>query len=750
MIPLLYIGGTVIVGVVVATLVECCTGARGRGARLAAGAVVNCPNAPPQPAILVPVLPPPVIGAVLPPPVITSVARAAGTTGGATRVVIHGNDFTAGNVTVQFDGVNVAHIVQSTASRIDIDTRAHLAGDVDVRVTNSDGQSATATRAYRYRDPEVTAITPNVGPLADGQAIRVSGEFFGPNVHLTIAGRPALAIVRVDEQTITATVPALVGPTPSNRALTIDVINTHDQARGRLVAAYTYQPLSVTGVAPQWGPSSGGTALTITGTGFDAATIISIAGLPAGALALQSPTCITCTAPALPRHGTVDCDVVATTPAGAGQTDTLADGYTYLAPVTLAAVVPPLGARAGETAVAIFGMGFKEAMECRFAGKASQPIIINAGHMSARTPGGQAFVDNEALPVTVRVNNAQQASELADAYVYRAEERKMNVVIYPGGHDLRSTLALGANDGALRTQLLNMHNTGSVSAQEGISDALPTGNAYHAHIAGGAGGMLFCTQVMQKAPALPYPVGTIIPARDPVIHQVLDVTLSRPGNNYDINVLASRTPNGMWHCSVSNAAANNKHTAAMRLNFAGDRAVAAAVTGAFTLLSVEAATGALARCDDVVIHGRNIPDDPLVVTFGGVAALAYTRNSATSITATPPVGAGSVEVRVTDADGVYVALPAAFTYQPFAATALWPAIGSHDEDVHVVITGTGFTQETTVTVGGVAAEVAVYGSTVITTVVPALAGGAVAGMVNVVVLLTPGGATRTLTYQYMQ
>ena len=88
---------------------------------------------------------------------------------------------------------------------------------------------------------------------------------------------------------------------------------------------------AVTGVSPGSGPVSGGTSVTITGSGFTGATAVNFGGTVASSFTVNGDTSVTATAPAATAVGPVD--VTVTTPSGTSATSS-ADQFTYTYPFT--------------------------------------------------------------------------------------------------------------------------------------------------------------------------------------------------------------------------------------------------------------------------------------------------------------------------------------------------------------------------------------------------------------------------------
>jgi hypothetical protein len=105
------------------------------------------------------------------------------------------------------------------------------------------------------------------------------------------------------------------------------------QARAA-IASFIVQP-TVSGVTPNAGPTSGKTAITITGTGFiPGATSVAVGGTAATSVVATTTSTLTAVTPA----GTLGPATVAVTTAGGS--GTLAGGFTYVPPAQITAITP--------------------------------------------------------------------------------------------------------------------------------------------------------------------------------------------------------------------------------------------------------------------------------------------------------------------------------------------------------------------------------------------------------------------------
>src|SRR6202040_1334983 len=139
-----------------------------------------------------------------------------------------------------------------------------------------------------------------------------------------------------------------------------------------------------TSIAPSTGPASGGTAVTITGTGFQSGATVSLGGTAATSVVVSSSTSITATTAA---HAAGAVNVVVTN--SDAQSGTLPNGYTYGNPApTVSSIAPSSGPAAGGTAVTITGTGFQSGATVSLGGTAATSVVISS-NTEMRGAGGE-------------------------------------------------------------------------------------------------------------------------------------------------------------------------------------------------------------------------------------------------------------------------------------------------------------------------------------------------------------------------
>jgi len=254
-----------------------------------------------------------------PPPTVTSVSPTTGTTAGGTTVTITGTNFAPG-ATVTFGGVAAPNVAVASSTQLTATTPSGSAGTVTVTVTVS-GQSGSLASAFTYVPvPTVTSVSPRGGPTTGGTTVTITGANFAAGATVTFGPAPATNVVVANGTQITAT-------TPAGSAGPVTVTVAVNGQSGSLLNAFTYTlPPTVTGVSPNTGPTSGGTAITIAGTNFATGATVTLGSLPAANVVVVSSTQITASTPAQ-SASTVNVTVTNLGP----QSATLPNAFTYAA-----------------------------------------------------------------------------------------------------------------------------------------------------------------------------------------------------------------------------------------------------------------------------------------------------------------------------------------------------------------------------------------------------------------------------------
>jgi hypothetical protein len=165
----------------------------------------------------------------------------------------------------------------------------------------------------------------------------------------------------------------------------------------------------VTTISPNSGPPSGGTVVTLTGSGFTGATTVYFGPTtnPGTALTVQSDTQLTVTSPA--GTGVADIRVIT----AGGESDAGAtDQFAYIGVSNLD---PALGPPGGASSVAVTGSGFTGATAVHFGSNAATNLeVISDTEVTVTSPAGSGVVD---VTVTAGQHTSQPAAPDQFAYI---------------------------------------------------------------------------------------------------------------------------------------------------------------------------------------------------------------------------------------------------------------------------------------------------------------------------------------------
>ena len=291
------------------------------------------------------------------PPAITWVTPNHSPVTGSTTLTITGSNFgttaAANSVTIGGKVAPVMSVDPSGTQLVVASPPGVGTGNSIVVTTGSQSSLPSIAATFNYDPPAISFVTPNHGPVLGGTQITITGVDFGTATGTTVTIGGKVAPIK----TATATQLVVVSPPGSGAGDPIVVTVAGQISAASANAVFTYDAPTISNVAPTHGPIVGGTAVTITGTGFSpafGATTVTIDGLPAPIMSINaSGTQIVVTAPPGPGTGSA---VVVNVGGQTNPTSSIAT-FKYDAP-TLSSLTPSHGPLAGGTVITLVGTGF--------------------------------------------------------------------------------------------------------------------------------------------------------------------------------------------------------------------------------------------------------------------------------------------------------------------------------------------------------------------------------------------------------
>ncbi|MFJ1709444.1 IPT/TIG domain-containing protein [Kitasatospora sp. NPDC088346] len=236
-----------------------------------------------------------------------------GSTGGGTVVTITGTNL-GGATAVKF-GTKSATITANTATSVTAVSPSGT-GTVGVTVTTPGGTSNPLSFFY-VGAPFKSSLSAASGVLAGGNTITISGTGLSTATAVNFGANSAVPTVTSDSL-ISVTVPA--GAAAGSVGVSVTTAGGTNNG-----LSYTYVDVpTVTTIVPDSGPTSGGTAVTVTGTNLTTTQSVTVGGAVAPFSVVNDTTLSVVTPPGVAGAA----NVVVTTTGGAVTT---VGGFTYVA-----------------------------------------------------------------------------------------------------------------------------------------------------------------------------------------------------------------------------------------------------------------------------------------------------------------------------------------------------------------------------------------------------------------------------------
>jgi hypothetical protein len=660
-------------------------------------------------------------------PTVTSLKPPAGPVNGGTVLKLEGSNFVAPiNVTV--GGRPCSSLVVTSEKAASCVTPTGTAGIADVVVTTPGG---TATGSFTYDDvPSISTVTPDQGPVAGGTTITLSGSGFVPGTGVSVGGSTCGSLIIVDQSTASC-----VTPPGSTGAAEVLVSNPGGTASGN----FTYDDVpTLSSVTPTTGPLTGGTTITLAGSGFIPGTTVTVAGAACTNLAISSQGLATCLTP----PGTAGVATVSVSNPGGTATGV----FNYDSVPTISGIAPEQGPVSGGTSVVISGSGFVAGTSVTVGGQACASLtLVSQTSAVCTTPPGTAG------PATISVSNP--GGSVNALFTYDDAPTLTSISPSVGTVNGGTTITLtGSGFIAGTTVSVGSNPCSSVvlNSPASLSCVTPAGTAGVVQVAvSNPGGTAAGFFTYDEAPTL----DAVSPGAGPVLGGTT-VTLSGSGFAQDTIVTIGGTACGSLNlasetsatCVTPAAPGNTAGVAQVMVSNAGGMA-----TGTFTyddrptLTSVNPSEGPVAGGTRITLNGSGYINGTTVTLGDGNDActnIAIASESSLSCD-TPPGVAGVAAVLVSNPGGT---ASGTFTYDDLPKIkSIKPKTGPTTGDLPIEITGSSFIADTTVTVGSEACTnlVRTSDTTLTCTLPPGAAGVALVEVSNL-------GGTATDFFQYVE
>lgn len=254
----------------------------------------------------------------------------------------------------------------------------------------------------------ITGIAPSTGPTSGGTVVTITGTGFWHSTSVAFGGTAATSVTYLSSNELQA-----VTPTHTSGAVTVSVTSGRNQS-ATLAGGFTYSgsttgTIGVSSISPTQGPASGGTVVTVNGSGFQTGATVMFGSTQSSTVTIASSTQLDAMSP--PENaGTVG--ITVTDPNA--QSSSLPSAFTYTSGPSVSSVSPTSGPVTGGTTVTILGSGFQSGSTVAFGSTAAASVtFVSSTEIQVVSPSSTA--GTVAISVA---NSASQTSTLSAAFTF--------------------------------------------------------------------------------------------------------------------------------------------------------------------------------------------------------------------------------------------------------------------------------------------------------------------------------------------
>jgi hypothetical protein len=670
-----------------------------------------------------------------PAPLITTVTPSSGPVSGGQTVTITGSGL-ATTTKVSFGSTTATsfHIVNTV--KITAVAPAHAAGSVTLIAATFGGTTQVGVR-YAYDPvPTLTSAAPNGGSAGGGTTVVLTGTNFASTATVSFGGAAGAGVVVTSATKITVT-------SPAHGAGVVTVTVT---TPGGTTAAfkYVFGPPAVTKITKGAGKTTGGTTVTITGTGFISGATVKFGTATGTTVTVTSSTTMNLK---IPAHAGGTVTVVVHTAGG-----TSAPVKFFYGAPTLTKVTPSSGSTFGGTSITLTGTQFATGSTVSFGATAATTVVVaSSTSITLRLPA------HAAGAVTVKVTTGGGPSNTV-SFTYSTASILTSLSPGAGTVTGGTTVTLVGTVFLPGATVSFGGTAGTVVSQTGTTKIRVTTPA---HVAGAVTVTVHTSGGTSNG--LPFvfgpPVLSVITPSAGKKAGGTSVTISGTGFATGATVsfggTAATTVVVVSSTSITAKAPAHSAVGTISVTVTTKGGTSNSLTYIYdpvpTLSSLTPTSGKVPGGTLVTLTGTGIAG-PATVAFGGKSATTVVVVSTTKITLkTPSHTKGTVTVTVTTPGGTSNSATFKYVVPMPTVTNFTPKTGSITGGATVTITGTNFKGT------GFTATAVKFGATAATsytvtspTTIKAVPPAHVAGTVKVSVTNTAGtGTLTTPQYKYV-
>lgn len=339
-------------------------------------------------------------------PVLTSISPETGLVTGGDVAYITG-EYLSGDMKVYIGGKEAATTFLSDSRLKVIVPAGDAPGQVDVSVVDANGNTLTLPAAYTYTAiqqpvPTITSVSPNQGLISGGTIVYITGTNFVNGITEVFVGDKAADSSYMSATRLKVTIPA--GDVEG--FVDVKVANGDQVAVAAQAFEYTLPvvvPITITGITPNTGLTTGGNVVYIDGTDFSNGATVTFGAVKA-TTSFVSSTRLKVTVPAVTTEGKVDVTVTSLD----GSTATVPQGYEYTALVpTITSLSADHANKAGGEVIYVYGTNFDSSITVSINGVSAKVAYLSTTSVKVTVP---ASATTGVVPLVVTLSNGYSAS----------------------------------------------------------------------------------------------------------------------------------------------------------------------------------------------------------------------------------------------------------------------------------------------------------------------------------------------------